>query len=130
MTQGDEHVIEAAGRARVVVRDGHVVSVGPARITFCPLAARFSEPVRTFSEEEIKRNIEGRIAAFGMCTPGRVVVSDDDFVLFHLLSGVVSLMQRLLPVTGQGRLLRHHPVLSRELGGRCPGWYRQHQFLP
>ena len=127
MTQSDEHIIEAAGRARVVVRDGHVVSVGPARIHSCPLAARFSEPVRNFSEEEIRRNIEGRIAAFGMCTPGRVVVSDDDFVLFgasELLSSALRcgiIDAAVIACDGAGTVIATSPRLIQGIGGKMSG---------
>ncbi|GAB7016117.1 methanogenesis marker 8 protein [Methanogenium cariaci] len=127
MTQGDEHIIEAAGRARVVVRNGQVVSVGPARITSCPLAARFSEPVRTFSEEEIQRNIEGRIATFGMCTPERVVVSDDDFVLFgasELLSSALRcgiIGAAVIACDGAGTVIATSPRLIQGIGGKMSG---------
>jgi len=127
MTQGDEHIIEAAGCARVVVRDGHVVSVGPARINSCPLAARFSEPVRTFSEEEIRRNIEGRIAAFGMCTPERVVVSDDDYVLFgasELLSSALRcgiIDAAVIACDGAGTVIATSPLLVQGIGGKMSG---------
>ncbi|MDE4907469.1 DUF2099 family protein [Methanogenium marinum] len=127
MTQGDEHIIEAAGCARVVVRDGHVVSVGPARITSCPLAARFCEPVRNFTEEEIRRNIEGRIAAFGMCTPERVVVSDDDFVLFgasELLSSALRcgiIDAAVIACDGAGTVIATSPRLIQGIGGKMSG---------
>lgn len=127
MTQNDEHVIEAAGRARVVVRDGRVVSVGPACIHSCPLAARFSEPVQTFSEEEIRRNIEGRIAAFGMCTPDRDVVSDDDYVLFgasELLSSALRcgiIDAAVIACDGAGTVIATSPRLVQGIGGKMSG---------
>ena len=40
----DEHIIEAIGRCRVVIRDGKVVEVGEAMIKDCPLAKRFAFP--------------------------------------------------------------------------------------
>ncbi len=127
MTQGDEHIIEAAGRARVVVREGRVVSVGPACIESCPLAARFREPVRTFTEEEIRRNIEGRIATFGMCTPDRQVESDDDFVLFgasELLStalrcGIID--AAVIACDGAGTVIATTPRLIQGIGGKMSG---------
>lgn len=127
MTQTDEHIIEAAGCARVVVRDGQVVSVGPARIRSCPLAARFAEPVVHFTEEEIRRNIEGRIAAFGMCTPERVVVSDDDYVLFGasellssaLRSGIID--AAVIACDGAGTVIAPSPRLIQGIGGKMSG---------
>jgi hypothetical protein len=45
MAQKDEHIIEAIGRCRIVIRDGKVVEVGEAVIKDCPLAQRFAHPV-------------------------------------------------------------------------------------
>lgn len=127
MNQDDEHIIEAAGCARVVVRNGQVVSVGPAGIQSCPLAARFREPVKTFSEEEIRRNIEGRIASFGMCTPDRQVESDDDFVLFGasellstaLRSGIID--AAVIACDGAGTVIATTPRLIQGIGGKMSG---------
>ena len=127
MTQKDEHIIEAAGCARVVIQDGRVVSVGPARIRSCPLAARFAEPVVAFTEEEIRRNIEGRIAEFGMCTPERVVVSDDDYVLFgasELLSSAIRsgiIDAAVIACDGAGTVIAPSPRLVQGIGGKMSG---------
>lgn len=127
MTKKDEHIIEAAGCARVVVRDGKVISVGPARIQSCPLAARFNEPVVDFTEEEIRRNIEGRIASFGMFTPDRIVVSDDDFVLFgasELLSSAVRsgiIDTAVIACDGAGTVIAPSPRLIQGIGGNMSG---------
>ena len=40
----DEHIIEAIGKCRIVVRNGQVVEVGPSLISKCPLAERFAKP--------------------------------------------------------------------------------------
>ena len=45
MTHGDdEHIIEAIGRSRIVIKNGKVVEVGEALISDCPLAKRFALP--------------------------------------------------------------------------------------
>ena len=41
----DEHVIEAIGKCRIVIRNGVVVEVGPPLVSECPLARRFAKPV-------------------------------------------------------------------------------------
>ena len=69
MTHEDEHIIEAIGRSRIVIRDGRVVEVGEAEIKDCPLAKRFAYPIPDIRKESVKANIEHRIRAFGMCTP-------------------------------------------------------------
>ncbi len=43
----DEHILEAIGRCRVVIRNGEVIEVGEARITSCPLTKKFAHPIST-----------------------------------------------------------------------------------
>ena len=57
----DEHIIEAMGRSRVVIRNGRVVEVGEAIITDCPLAKRFAYPIPSITKDNVKANIEHRI---------------------------------------------------------------------
>ena len=78
----DEHVIEAIGRCRIVIRNGAVAEVGDALIRDCPLAKRFACPIPDIGKESVKANIEHRIRAFGMCTPGREVTDTREFVGF------------------------------------------------
>jgi putative methanogenesis marker protein 8 len=82
MTSKDEHIIEAIGKCRVVVRDGKVIEIGKPIIGDCPLAKRFAFPVPEITPEAVKANIEHRIRAFGMCTPAREVVDTRPFVGF------------------------------------------------
>lgn len=123
----DEHIIEAVGKARVVVRDGKVVEVGEPVIRSCPLAARFSSPVWEMTREEIKKNIEGRIRGFGMCTPAREVLADPDFVLFgasELMSAAVrrgDLDAAVIACDGAGTVLARNPRLVQGIGGRMSG---------
>jgi len=40
----DEHIMEAIGRCRVVIRNGTVVEVGEAKIASCPLRKKDGLP--------------------------------------------------------------------------------------
>lgn len=123
----DEHVMEALGRAKIVICNGRVVDVGEPLIKSCPLASRFEEPVKTFSKEEIKRNIEFRIKRVGMFTKNRIVVSDEDFVAFgsselisfglkkHIIDGAV------IVADCAGTIVTRNPLLVQGLGGRLSG---------
>jgi len=126
----DEHVVEAIGRTRVVIRHGKVVEVGEPLIRDCPLARRFAVPVTDFTPEAIRANIEHRIASFGMCTGARDLLSDRDFVLFgasELLStalraGLVS--AAVLACDGAGTVVVTRPDLVQGIGGRMSGLAR------
>jgi putative methanogenesis marker protein 8 len=127
MGSDGQHVIEAAGKARVVIREGKVVSVGRGVLASCPLAARFATPVTSFSEDEIRANIEGRIKAFGMCTRDRVVLCDDDFVLFgasELFSAAVRggiIDCAVLACDGAGTVITPIPRMIQGIGGKMSG---------
>lgn len=126
----DEHVMEALGRTRIVIREGKVVEVGEPLIRSCPLASRFEEPVKTFSKEEIKRNVEFRIKKLGMFTKNRIVVSDEDFVAFgssELISFGLkkSIIECAVIVSDcAGTVVTRNPLLVQGLGGRLSGLVR------
>ncbi len=123
----DEHIIEAIGRCRVVVRDGRVVEVGKPLISGCPLAEIFVPPVTEITPEAVRANIEGRIRGFGMCTQDRVVLSDQDFVLFgasEILSCAVRsgmLECAVVACDGAGSVIAASPSLIQGIGGRMSG---------
>ena len=126
-TDCDEHIIEAIGRCRVVIRNGEVVEVGEPKITGCPLAKRFAVPVRDFSKDAIKANIEHRIRAFGMCTPRRDVLATGDFVGFGA-SEILSCAMRshlidaaVLASDGAGTVVVTTPAMVQGIGGRMSG---------
>jgi putative methanogenesis marker protein 8 len=124
---GDEHVIEAIGRCRVVIRDGEVVEVGPPLIRHCPLARRFARPVDPITQSAVKENIEHRIRSFGMCTGRRKVVMDTEFVGFgasellrHALINHI-LDCAVIAADGAGTIITANPALVQGVGGRMSG---------
>ncbi|MCK4268895.1 MAG: DUF2099 family protein [Methanogenium sp.] len=123
----DEHIIEAIGKTRVVIRNGRVVSVGSPLIRECPLARRFAVPVDPISADAIRANIEERIRSFGMCTKDRDVLCDRDFVLFGaselLGSGIKSglIDSVVLVCDGAGTLVTDKPTMVQGVGGRMSG---------
>ena len=127
---GDEHVIEAIGRARVVIREGRVVEVGEPIIEDCPLARRFAVPVASIEPGAIRANMEARIRSFGMCTPDRQVLSETDFVLFGaselMMEGLRSglLDAAVLACDGAGTVVVSDPALVQGIGGRMSGLVR------
>ena len=123
----DEHVIEAIGKCRVVIQNGQVVEVGEALIRDCPLAKRFAYPIPDIQQESVKANIEYRIKAFGMCTPGREVMDTREFVGFgasELLSfglhkGLLDAV--VLACDGAGTVVVTKPAMVQGIGGRMSG---------
>jgi putative methanogenesis marker protein 8 len=123
----DEHVIEAIGRCRIVIRNGQVVEVGDGLIQDCPLAKRFAYPIPDIRKESVKANIEHRIRAFGMCTPRREVMDTREFVGFgasELLSfglhkGLLDAV--VLACDGAGTVVVTKPAMVQGIGGRMSG---------
>jgi putative methanogenesis marker protein 8 len=124
---GDEHIIEAIGRSRVVIRDGKVVEVGEPQISDCPLAKRFAFPVPAITKDAIKANIEHRMQAFGMCTPDREVCDTREFVgfgasellSFGLYAGLID--AAVLACDGAGTVIVTKPEMAQGIGGRMSG---------
>jgi putative methanogenesis marker protein 8 len=123
----DEHVIEAIGRCRVIIRNGQVIEVSEPLIRDCPLAKRFAYPIPNIGKDSVKANIEHRIKAFGMCTPGREVMDTREFVGFgasELLSfglhkGLLDAV--VLACDGAGTVVVTKPAMAQGIGGRMSG---------
>jgi putative methanogenesis marker protein 8 len=123
----DEHVIEAIGRTRIIIRHNQVVEVGEALIRDCPLAKRFAYPIPDIKKESIKANIEHRIKAFGMCTPAREVMDTREFVgfgasellSFGLQAGLLDAV--VLACDGAGTVIVTKPAMVQGIGGRMSG---------
>jgi putative methanogenesis marker protein 8 len=125
--ENDEHIIEAIGRCRIVIRNGTVVEVGEAQIRDCPLAKRFAYPISDIQKESVKANIEHRIRAFGMCTPVREVLENREFVgfgaseilSFGLSAGIIDAV--VMACDGAGTVVVTTPALVQGIGGRMSG---------
>jgi len=125
--RSDEHIIEAIGRSRIVIREGRVVEVGEPQISDCPLAKRFALPIHAITKDAIKANIEHRIGAFGMCTPDREVCDTREFVgfgasellSFGLFSGLID--AAVLACDGAGTVIATTPEMVQGIGGRMSG---------
>ncbi|HOT02781.1 MAG TPA: DUF2099 family protein [Methanolinea sp.] len=127
VAEPDEHVIEAIGRCRIVIRNGKVIEVGEPAIRDCPLAKRFACPIPSIDRESVRANIEHRIASFGMCTPERVVEETREFVgfgaseilAFGLEAGLIDAV--VLACDGAGSVVVTTPALVQGIGGRMSG---------
>ena len=125
--EDDEHIIEAIGRSRIIIRNGRVVEVGEAQITDCPLAKRFAYPIPAITRDAVKTNIEHRIQEFGMCTEHREILDDREFVgfgasellSFGLRAGLID--AAVLACDGAGTVIVTRPAMAQGIGGRMSG---------
>jgi putative methanogenesis marker protein 8 len=123
----EEHVIEAIGRCRILIRDGKVVEVGPPLIRECPLAKRFARPVHPITPAAVKENIEHRIRSFGMCSVERQVLASGEYVGFGateiigfgLSAGIFD--AAVIASDGAGTVIATTPDLVQGIGGRMSG---------
>jgi len=123
----DEHILEAVGRCRVVIRNGNVIDVGDAQITTCPLTKKFAFPISALDRGSVKANIEYRIKTWGMCTPRREVSDTRPFVgfgasellSFGLTAGLLDAV--VLACDGAGTVIVTSPALVQGIGGRMSG---------
>jgi putative methanogenesis marker protein 8 len=127
MHEKDEHILEAIGKARVVIRNGKVTEVGRPLLRKCPLARRFARPVVDMTPDTIKANLEERIRGYGMCTGKRSLLSDADFVVFgasELISCGIRrgiLDSAVIVCEGAGTVVVSDPHLVQGIGGRMSG---------
>jgi putative methanogenesis marker protein 8 len=123
----DEHILEAIGKCRIIVRNGEVVEVGPPLISECPLARRFAHPVDPITPDTVKENIGHRIRSFGMCTANRKLLMTTDFVGFgasELISFGLStdfFDAAVIACEGAGTVIASTPDLVQGIGGRMSG---------
>jgi putative methanogenesis marker protein 8 len=123
----DEHILEAIGRTRVIIRHGKVVEIGEPQIISCPLTKKMAYPITTLDKESVKANIVYRINTWGMCTPRREVTDTRPFVgfgaseilSFGLTAGLLDAV--VLASDGAGTLIATSPVLVQGIGGRMSG---------
>ncbi|MGB9937815.1 MAG: methanogenesis marker 8 protein [Methanobacterium sp.] len=118
----DEHVIEALGKARVVVRDGKVVEVGEPKINYCPLFDKY-RGIKEITPETVKENIEFRIQDFGMCTPDRKLKMKD-FLSFGVSETLGTLLDEhiidcaVIVSEGCGTVVVEDPEFVQGMAGR------------
>jgi putative methanogenesis marker protein 8 len=126
-SEDGEHIIEAIGKCRIVIRGGEVVEVGDPVIRDCPLAKKFAYPIPSITKENVAKNISHRITSFGMCTSRREVVDRKEFVgfgasellSFALHAGLLDAV--VLACDGAGTVIATRPELVQGIGGRMSG---------
>ena len=121
----DEHVIEALGKARVVIRNGKVAEVGEPKIGYCPIFDKH-RGIKKIDKEVIGKNMQFRIDDFGMCTPARVLKMKD-FLSFGVSEIICTAMTQglvdaaVLVCEGTGTLIVADPEMVQGVGGRVSG---------
>ncbi len=121
----EKHVLEALGKAYVVVEDGKVVQVGEPLIKYCPIFAK-ARGIKEITPEIIKKNIEFRIEDFGMCTSNRSIEMEV-FVGFGasevMMTGLrKGLLEASISVCeGVGTVITSSPTLTQGIGARISG---------
>lgn len=121
----DEHVIEALGKSKVIIRDGKVISVEEPIIDYCPLFDKY-RGIKKLTKDSIKENIEFRIKDFGMCTEDRKFPIQDFLSLGASEIMSTLLKKGLLDATvivgdGCGTVILTDPEKVEGLAGRISG---------
>ena len=119
------HVMEALGKARIVIEDGRVIEIGEPVVRYCPLFDKH-RGIKEFNESTIRENMEYRIGKFGMCTENREHRMRD-FLSFGI-SEIMSLAVKngqldavVLAADGCGTVVLDDPEVIQGLGGRISG---------
>jgi putative methanogenesis marker protein 8 len=121
----ERHVLEALGKAYVVVENGQVVEVGEPLIERCPIFLK-ARGIEKITKEIVKQNIEFRIQDFGMCTGDRTIEMEV-FVGFGASEVMMTGLRRGLidasisVCEGVGTVITTNPLLTQGIGARISG---------
>ncbi len=121
----DEHVMEALGKAKIIIRDGKVVEVEEPQVDYCPLFHKY-RGIEKITPQIIKENMEFRINDFGMCTNQRELKMAD-FLSFGISEILGTLLDEeiiqcaIIVCEGCGTVIVEDPELAQGIGGRVSG---------
>lgn len=121
----DEHVIEALGKSKIIIRNGKVISIDDPVVDYCPLFDKY-RGIKKLTKESIKENIEYRIKDFGMCTENRKFPSQD-FLSIGASEIISTLLKKelldaaVIVGDGCGTVVMTDPEKIEGLAGRISG---------
>ena len=116
----DEHVWEI-GKAKIVVSKGKVISTSKPLTKFCPVNYAIWGR-ENIDEEGVKRSIEFRINAYGLCTPERIIETDLFAVGFGASESLMTaLRQKIIDASvtvcdGAGTVITEKPTVVQGIG--------------
>ncbi|MDR2966907.1 MAG: DUF2099 family protein [Methanobacteriaceae archaeon] len=121
----DEHVVEAMGKAKVIIKDRKVIEVEDPKIEYCPLFHKH-RGIEKIDKESIKKNMEFRIEDFGMCSPSREVFMKDflSFGVSEILSTLLAdnlIDCAIMVCEGCGTVIVTESEMAQGVGGRVSG---------
>ena len=118
----DRHVIEALGKAEVVIENGKITYIGEPVVDYCSIFDN-GQHNGDLTKEFIKSNINKRIEEFGMCTPQRSFDVEDtmsfgtsETLKTNMINGNVDCV--VGACEGVGTLLIDDAELVQGVGGR------------
>ena len=118
----DRHVIEALGKAEVVIENGKITYIGEPVVDYCSIFDN-GQHNGSLTKEFIKSNINKRIDEFGMCTPQRSIDVEDtmsfgtsETLKTNMINGNVDCV--VGACEGVGTLLIDDADLVQGVGGR------------
>ena len=118
----DRHVIEALGKAEVVIENGKITYIGEPVVDYCSIFDN-GQHNGSLTKEFIKSNINKRIDEFGMCTPQRSIDVEDtmsfgtsETLKTNMIKGNVDCV--VGACEGVGTLLIDDADLVQGVGGR------------
>lgn len=118
----DRHVIEALGKAEVVIENGKITYIGEPVVDYCSIFDN-GQHKGDLTKEFIKSNIEKRIEEFGMCTPQRSIDVEDtmsfgtsETLKTNMIKGNIDCV--VGACEGVGTLLINDAEIVQGVGGR------------
>lgn len=123
----DEHIIEAHGKAKIIIKDGEVKQIkGPLSLEYCPLLDTY-RGIDKITTDLIKLATESRIKMTGMCTEKRIVELKPSLVNFGTSEIIMCAMEEkmldaaVICCEGVGTVITDRPKIVQGIGGFMSG---------
>lgn len=120
-----DHIIEAMGKAKIIIQNGKIIEIEDPLINYCPLFHKHRK-IEKLDKDAIKKNIEFRIDDFGMCMPNRKIKMKDflSFGISEILSTLLNddiIDCSIMVCEGCGTIIVTDGEIAQGIGGRVSG---------
>jgi putative methanogenesis marker protein 8 len=117
----DEHIWEI-GKARVIIRNGKVISISEPLVLYCPIHEAWIG-AKYHTVESIKKHTQWKIRDFGLCTKQRKLYAKMKGIGYGCSESFMSAMQQklvdavVIACDGAGTVITDKPEVEQAIGG-------------
>ena len=117
------HIVEAFGKARLIIEDGEIKVIRPPIIKRCPLLEKLELVDGPLTAESVKEAARRVMERYGVYTASRPIASEEDIVAFGASETLFSAIKQglleaaVIVCDGAGTLVASSPEAVQGVGG-------------